>query len=51
MKNLLRAAPAKEMKARIGRPTPVSERLRGKMDEARALTHCSIICGSLAFSE
>jgi hypothetical protein len=41
MKNLFEAARAGEVKQRIGKLRPDSERLWGKMNPAQALEHCS----------
>lgn len=42
MKNLYEAASVAEIKARVGRLGPGSQRHWGKMDAAQALAHCSI---------
>src|SRR5579872_5802543 len=41
MKNLFEEASAKEVKERIARLKPDSERVWGKMNPAQALEHCS----------
>jgi hypothetical protein len=41
MKNLFEAATAKEIKERIGRLGPSSQRQWGKMTAAQAMAHCS----------
>ena len=41
MKNLFEAATVKEVKGRIARLRPDSDRLWGKMNPAQALAHCS----------
>jgi Protein of unknown function (DUF1569) len=41
MKNLFEAATVEEVKGRIARLTPDSDRLWGKMNPAQALAHCS----------
>jgi hypothetical protein len=41
MKNLYEAATVEELKARIGRLTPESQRQWGKMNAAQAMAHCA----------
>src|ERR1700759_1900440 len=42
MKTLYQTATVDEVKTRLGRLKPQSERLWGKMDEAQMVAHCSI---------
>src|SRR3984893_13904776 len=45
MKNLFEAATVEEVKERVARLRPDSERLWGKMNPAQALAHCSAAMG------
>src|SRR5258705_1410166 len=43
MKNLFEAATAKEIRERIGRLCPTSQRQWGKMTAPQAMAHCSVV--------